>query len=261
MQKIILVTGATAGFGRAIAIEFAKHGHDIIITGRRKDLLEELETKIREEYKTDILALHFDVRKLEEVEQAISSLTGKWGKIDVLVNNAGLAAGLNPIHEGLIDDWEQMIDTNVKGLLYMTRLVAPMMVEKGKGHIINIGSVAGKEVYPNGNVYCGSKFAVDAITKATRIDLVAHNIKVTHIAPGAADTEFSLVRFKGDKERAKNVYNGFTPLYPEDVAEVTHYVTTLPVHVNINDLLIMPTAQASATTLVRRETQEVRGKR
>ncbi|NQV02943.1 MAG: SDR family NAD(P)-dependent oxidoreductase, partial [Bacteroidia bacterium] len=164
---------------------------------------------------------------------------------------AGLAAGLNPIHEGVIDDWEQMIDTNIKGLLYMTRLVAPIMVARGKGHIINIGSIAGRETYPNGNVYCGSKSAVDAITKGTRIDLLTHGIKVTQIAPGAADTEFSLVRFKGDEERASHVYDGFTPLSAEDVAQVTYYVTTMPDHVNINDLVIMPTAQANATTIVR----------
>ena len=253
MNKVVLITGATAGFGRAIAIKFAINGHDVIITGRRKQLLDELEVMLREEHDVDVLALHFDVRNLVEVEDAIGSLTGKWREIDILVNNAGLAVGMNPIQDGVIDDWERMIDTNVKGLLYMTRLVAPLMVERNRGHIINIGSIAGKEVYPNGTVYCGSKFAVDAITKGTRIDLVTHRIKVTQVAPGAADTEFSLVRFKGDEERAGNVYNGFTPLYAEDVAEVTYYVTTLPDHVNINDLVIMPTDQASATNLVRRE--------
>ncbi len=254
MTRIALITGATAGFGRAIATKFAANGHDVIITGRRKKLLEELELSLKDAYGIDVLTLHFDVRNLEEVEVAIGSLTGKWREIDVLVNNAGLAVGLNQIHEGVIDDWERMIDTNVKGLLYMTRLVSPLMVQRKKGHIINIGSIAGKEVYPNGTVYCGSKFAVDAITKGTRIDLVEHHIKVTQVAPGAADTEFSLVRFKGDAERAGDVYNGFTPLYAEDVAEVTYYVTTLPDHVNINDLVIMPTAQASATNLVRHET-------
>ena len=253
MNKIVLITGATAGFGRAIATKFASNGHDVIITGRRKKLLDELEVTLREELGVDVLALHFDVRNLEEVEAAVGALSGKWREIDVLVNNAGLAVGMNPIQEGVIDDWERMIDTNVKGLLYMTRLISPLMVEKNWGHIINIGSIAGKEIYPNGTVYCGSKFAVDAITKGTRIDLVEHNIKVTQVAPGAADTEFSLVRFKGDKERATTVYNGFTPLCAEDVADVTYYVTTLPDHVNINDLVIMPTAQASATNLVRRE--------
>ncbi len=254
MHKTVLITGATAGFGRAIAVKFAENGYRCIITGRRKELLTELEHELRQTFNTDVLALQFDIQKLEEVEKAVESLTDDWKHIDVLVNNAGLAAGLNPIHEGVIDDWERMIDTNIKGLLYMTRLVAPMMVARGKGHIINIGSIAGKETYPNGNVYCGSKFAVDAITKGTRIDLLSHGIKVTQIAPGAAETEFSLVRFNGDVERATHVYDGFTPLSAEDIAEVTYYVTTMPDHVNINDLVIMPTAQASATNLVRRET-------
>ena len=254
MNKTVLITGATAGFGRATAIKFAEHGYRCIITGRRKELLTELEHELRQTFNTEVLTLQFDVRKLEEIEKAIDSLKDEWKDIDVLVNNAGLAVGLNPIHEGVIDDWERMIDTNVKGVLYMTRIVAPLMVAKGKGHIINIGSIAGKETYPNGNVYCGSKFAVDAITKGIRIDLLTHGIKVTQIAPGAADTEFSLVRFKGDQERATHVYDGFIPLYAEDVAEVTYYVTTMPDHVNINDLVIMPTAQANATTIVRRET-------
>jgi len=188
MNKTILVTGATSGFGKAIASRFAKEGNDLIITGRREELLEELSAELRDKYKIEVLSLCFDVRMKEEVELAISSLPEEWKAIDVLVNNAGLAVGLNPIQEGVIDDWEQMIDTNVKGLLYMTRFVSPLMVERKKGHIINIGSIAGREVYPMGNVYCGSKFAVDAITKGTRIDLVSHNIKVTQVAPGAADT-------------------------------------------------------------------------
>jgi 3-hydroxy acid dehydrogenase / malonic semialdehyde reductase len=242
MKKIALITGATSGFGKAMAKKFSENGYAVIITGRRKERLDEL----KKELGNDSLALCFDVRKPKEVEAAIASLPEDWKKIDVLVNNAGLAAGLAPVHEGSVDDWEQMIDTNVKGLLYMTRTVAPLMVASGIGHIINIGSVAGKEVYPNGNVYCGSKFAVDAITKGTRIDLVKHGIKVTHIAPGAAETEFSLVRFKWDKEKAGTVYKGFTPLVAEDIANAAFYVTTLPPHVNINDLVIMPTAQASA---------------
>jgi NADP-dependent 3-hydroxy acid dehydrogenase YdfG len=246
MNKTILVTGATSGFGKAIASRFAKEGNDLIITGRREELLEELSAELRDKYKIEVLSLCFDVRMKEEVELAISSLPEEWKAIDVLVNNAGLAVGLNPIQEGVIDDWEQMIDTNVKGLLYMTRFVSPLMVERKKGHIINIGSIAGREVYPMGNVYCGSKFAVDAITKGTRIDLVSHNIKVTQVAPGAADTEFSMVRFKGDQKRADSVYKGYKPLNAEDVAEVVWYVTTLPDHVNINDMVIMPTAQASS---------------
>ena len=247
MNKIALITGATSGFGRAIAKKFSENGYAVIVTGRRKERLESL---VRE-LKGESHALCFDVRVLSQVETAIHSLPEAWKKIDVLVNNAGLAAGLAPVHEGSTDDWEQMIDTNVKGLLYMTRTVAPLMTANGKGHIINIGSIAGKEVYPNGNVYCGSKFAVDAITKGTRIDLVKYGIKVTQIAPGAAETEFSLVRFKGDEEKAANVYKGFTPLFAEDIADAAFYVTTLPPHVNINDLVIMPTAQASAVVIHR----------
>jgi len=246
MKKIILVTGATSGFGKAIAIKFAENGHNLIITGRRKDRLETLKKKLKEDYRTEVLALCFDVRNVDEVHKNIESLPESWRNIDVLVNNAGLAVGLHPIHEGIPDDWDRMIDTNMKGLLYMTRFVAPLMVARNQGHIINIGSVAGKEVYPNGNVYCGSKFGVDAITKGSRIDLVRYNIKVTQIAPGAANTEFSVVRFKGDQAKADNVYKGFKPLSSEDVAEVVYYVTTLPDHVNINDLVLMPTAQASA---------------
>ena len=247
MKKIAIVTGATSGFGKAIAKKFAAGGYAVIITGRRKERLAALE----QELAPDSRALCFDLRKLAEVEQAVASLPEAWKKIDVLVNNAGLAAGLAPVHEGSVDDWEQMIDTNVKGLLYMTRVIAPLMVARGHGHIINIGSIAGKEVYPNGNVYCGSKFAVDAITKGTRIDLVKHHIKVTQIAPGAAETEFSLVRFKGDQAKAGQVYKGYQHLVAEDVAEVVHYVTTLPAHVNINDLVIMPTAQASTVVFNR----------
>ncbi len=247
MKKIVLVTGATSGFGRSTAIRFAKDSDDLIITGRRKNLLDDLANEIKKNFKVEVLPLYFDVRVKEEVEKNISSLPEKWKKIDILVNNAGLAVGLNPIQEGIYDDWERMIDTNVKGLLYMTRVVAPLMIKNGRGHIINIGSVAGKEVYPNGNVYCGSKFAVDAISKGTRMDLLPYGIKVTHVAPGAADTEFSLVRFKGDKGKADNVYKGYKPLTPEDVADAVFYVTTLPEHANINDLVITPTAQASAT--------------
>jgi 3-hydroxy acid dehydrogenase/malonic semialdehyde reductase len=248
MKKIALITGATSGFGRAIAKKFSDNGYAVIATGRRRERLDELKNELH----GDVLTICFDVRVLKEVEDALASLPEEWKKIDVLVNNAGLAAGLAPVHEGSTDDWEQMIDTNIKGLLYMTRLIAPLMVASGKGHIINIGSVAGKEVYPNGNVYCGTKFAVDAITKGTRIDLVKHGIRVTHIAPGAAETEFSLVRFKWNKEAAQNVYKGYIPLNAEDIAEVAYYVTTLPAHVNINDLVIMPTAQASAVVVDRK---------
>lgn len=236
----------TSGFGKAIAKKFAQSGDDLIITGRRKDRLENIAEEIINKFNVKALPVCFDVRKREECEKAIQSLPEEWKKIDVLVNNAGLAVGLNPIHEGVIDDWERMIDTNVKGLLYMTRLVAPLMVEQGHGHIINIGSIAGREVYPHGNAYCGSKFAVNAISKGMRIDLLPYNIKVTEILPGAAETEFSIVRFKGDQERADSVYKGFKPLSAEEVADVVFYVTSLPPHVNINELVLMPTAQASS---------------
>ena len=252
MPKQILITGATSGFGRAIALKFAENGHNVIITGRRKLLLDELAKELITKYKVEVLSLCFDVRHVNQVEAAISGLPEKWKNLDILVNNAGLAAGLNPIHEGLIDDWERMIDTNVKGLLYMTRFISPLMVARKEGHIINIGSIAGKEAYPMGNVYCGTKSAVDAITKATRIDLLPHHIKVTQIAPGAANTEFSLVRFNGDKDRADKVYTGFTPLSDDDVADAVFYVTTLPGHANINDMVLMPTDQASAVNFNRK---------
>jgi 3-hydroxy acid dehydrogenase/malonic semialdehyde reductase len=249
---IIFITGASAGFGKATAELFAAQGWDVVITGRRKTRLEVLERQLKEKHNIDVLSLVFDVRNPDEVKKAIESLPEKWKNIDVLVNNAGLAAGLGPIHEGLLSDWEDMIDTNIKGLLYTTRSIAPMMVKNGKGHIINIGSIAGKEVYANGNVYCGTKHAVDALTKATRIDLVSHGIKVTQIAPGMAETEFSIVRFKGDDEKAKSVYKGLQPLMAQDIAETIWWVASRPAHVNINDIVIMPTAQANSTTTIRK---------
>lgn len=249
---IAFITGASAGFGKATAELFAANGWDVVITGRRKTRLELLERQLKEKFNVDVLPLVFDIRSNDEVKKAIESLPEKWKAIDLLVNNAGLAAGLGPIQEGLLSDWEEMIDTNVKGLLYMTRAIAPMMVKAGKGHIVNIGSIAGKEVYANGNVYCATKHAVDALTKAMRIDLVQHGIKVTQIAPGMAETEFSIVRFKGDDEKAKNVYRGLTPLSGQDIAETIWWVANRPAHVNINDLVIMPTAQANATTAVRK---------
>jgi NADP-dependent 3-hydroxy acid dehydrogenase YdfG len=201
---------------------------------------------LQNEYKAEVLALDFDVRNREEVERSLQNLPDGWHDIDVLINNAGLASGLDTIQEGETDDWDRMIDTNVKGLLYVTRIVVPKMVERGTGHIINIGSIAGKEVYPRGNVYCASKHAVDALSKGMRMDLLGTGVKVSQIAPGAAETEFSMVRFKGDAGRAKNVYEGYQPLLAEDVAEVTWYVTTLPGHVNVNDLVITATDQASS---------------
>jgi NADP-dependent 3-hydroxy acid dehydrogenase YdfG len=192
------------------------------------------------------MALNFDIRDRKAAEQLINGMPENWKNIDVLVNNAGLALGMNAIQDGSMDDWDQMIDTNLKGLLYMSRLITPLMIAKSSGHVINLGSVAGKEIYPNGNVYCATKFAVDGLTKAIRLDLYGHGIRVTQIAPGMTGTEFSMVRFRGDKERAKKIYEGFKTLTPDGVAEVIYYVTTLPEHVNISDLIIMPSAQASA---------------
>lgn len=249
MRKNILITGATSGIGKAAAYKFAEHDNNIIITGRRKEKLEEIAKEIKENYPIEVLILDLDVRDKIAVQQAISNLEGAWRTIDVLVNNAGLAVGLNTIDEGVYDDWERMIDTNIKGMLYVSRCVIPLMRDRKNGHIINIGSIAGKETYSKGNVYCATKHAVDSLTKAMRIDLVEHNIKVTAINPGAVETEFSIVRFKGDKEKAGNVYKGFQPLTGDDVAEAIYWVTTLPSHVNINDLLIMPTAQANSSII------------
>ena len=246
MNKTIFITGATSGIGKACAYQFGANENRLIITGRRKDRLEDLKKELEDKFGTSVYCLNFDVRQLEEVNQAIDSLPESWKTIDILINNAGLAVGLSKIQDGLIDDWERMIDTNVKGLLYVTRAISPGMVARKSGHIINIGSIAGKETYPFGNVYCSTKYAVDSLTKAMRIDMVEFGIKVTQIAPGAVETEFSNVRFKGDDERANNVYNGFEPLHPEDIADAAYYCSNLPAHVNINDMLIMPTAQASS---------------
>lgn len=249
MNKIAMITGATSGIGLACAHIFAKNKHDLIITGRRSDRLNKIAIECRDKYSIEVLPLSFDVRKQKIVEEAIENLPEKWKKIEILVNNAGLAAGLSPLQEASISDWEQMIETNIKGLLYVSRAVVPLMINNKTGHVINMGSIAGKEVYPSGNVYSATKHAVDALTKGMRMDLVQHGIRVTQIAPGAVVTEFSMVRFKGDEERAAKVYEGYQPLLAEDVAEVTYYCTTLPTHVNINDLVIMPTAQASATII------------
>jgi len=243
MGKIIMITGATAGFGRATAIKFAQNGYDIIITGRRRERLDEL-LKELSKFKVKILPLNFDVRKKSDVANVINDLPGEWKNIDILVNNAGLAAGLDHINEGNTDDWDRMIDTNVKGLLYVTRAVSPLMVTRNKGHIFNIGSIAGKYAYENGNVYCATKSAVDALTRSMRIDLLKHNIKVTQIAPGMAETEFSLVRFHGDEEKASAVYKGIDALTAGDIADAIFYCATLPAHVCINDLVITPTQQA-----------------
>lgn len=251
MSKIILVTGATSGIGQATALKAAEAGFDVIITGRRKERLEELAGKIRQAG-ADVLALNFDVRQADEVQKAIDSLEGKWRNIAVLINNAGLAVGTSPIQEGILDDWERMIDTNVKGLLYTTRAVAPLMVANNSGHIVNLASIAGKEVYPGGNVYCATKHAVDALSKAMRTDMLKYNIKVTNIAPGMVETEFSIVRFKGDTTAADNVYKGMTPLTNEDIAETILFAITRPAHVCLNDIVIMPTAQANSRDVNRK---------
>ncbi|MEO5584517.1 MAG: SDR family NAD(P)-dependent oxidoreductase [Flavobacteriales bacterium] len=249
---IILVTGATSGFGEAIARKFAAQGWRVIISGRRRDRLDALARELDGLHGPVTHALRLDVRDRAEVERAIGALPPQWSFIDILVNNAGLASGFAPIQEGDPADWDVMIDTNVKGLLYVTRAVVPGMVARGKGHIINIGSTAGKDVYPKGNVYVATKFAVDALTKAMRLDLVEAGIKVTQVAPGAAETEFSEVRFHGDKVRAKQAYAGFEPLRAEDIAGIVHYAATLPPHVCINDITVTATAQANNTTIVRR---------
>lgn len=253
MNKTIMVTGATSGFGRATATRFAKEGYNIIITGRRKDKLSELKKELLLNKNIKVLSLNFDVSKKNEVKSVIESLPEEWRNIDVLVNNAGLAVGLDHIDNGIIEDWDRMIDTNVKGLLYVSRNVIPLMVKRKCGHVINIGSIAGKESYENGNVYCASKSAVDMLSKSMRIDLLKSNIKVTHIAPGMAETEFSLIRFKGDVEKAGNVYKGITALTAEDVAEVIFYCASLPAHVCINDLVITATQQAGVNHNYRRE--------
>lgn len=251
MKKTIMITGATAGFGRATALKFAKNGFDVIITGRRKERLDELEKELIV-YNNGVLKLNFDVRDRDATEKTISSIPEKWKDIDILVNNAGLAVGLSHLDVGEPEDWDRMIDTNVKGLLYVSRAVIPLMTARNSGHIFNISSIAGKEVYENGNVYCATKHAVDALSKAMRIDLLRHNIKVTNIAPGMAETEFSIVRFKGDKERADAVYAGVDALTAEDIAEVIYFCATLPRHVCINDLLITPLQQANAGNVARK---------
>jgi NADP-dependent 3-hydroxy acid dehydrogenase YdfG len=245
-KKTVLITGATSGFGKAIAKKFASQQHNVIVTGRRKNLLDDVVAEIQQQYKVNALGLNFDVRDKNEVNKQLKDLPKEWQAIDILVNNAGLALGKDFFEEADMDDWETMIDTNVKGLLYMSRATIPYMVKKGNGHIINIGSVAGKDVYDKGNVYCATKHAVDSISRSMRIELLRHKIKVTAIHPGAAETEFSIVRFKGNENAAKQVYEGYDPLTGEDIADTVFYCASLPAHVCINDLTITPTAQADA---------------
>lgn len=247
-NPVIFISGATSGFGEATARIFAQNGFDIIATGRRADRLENLRSELEASCGISVLPLCFDVRVEKDVNEAVAGIPSVWtDRLAIVVNNAGLAVGRSPIDEGITDDWERMIDTNIKGLLYVSKALIPFLKARQSGHIFNLGSIAGKEVYPGGNVYCATKHAVDALSQAMRIDLVSHRIKVTNIAPGAADTEFSLVRFKGDQQTADATYVGFDPLLAEDIAETIYFVATRPKHVTINDLVIMPTAQASAT--------------
>jgi len=245
MAKIIMITGASAGIGQACAEIFAKNGYNLILAARRLDRLEKLAEQLTSDHGVEVEILEMDVRSKASVLNAWQHLPDKWKRVDVLINNAGLSQGLDPIFEGDTDDWDRMIDTNVKGLLYVTRTVIPGMKDRKEGHVINIGSIAGKEVYPNGNVYCATKHAVDALSKAMRIDLLPYSVRVTALHPGAVETEFSIVRFSGDEERAKKVYEGFVPLLANDIADAAWYVVSRPIHVTINEMLIMPTAQAN----------------
>jgi 3-hydroxy acid dehydrogenase / malonic semialdehyde reductase len=253
MNKTVLITGATSGIGQACAIKFAQANCNIIITGRREDRLETLKNNLETTYECKVLTLCFDVQNKEAVFSAITNLPSDWKKIDIVINNAGLALGRDSFEDADIADWETMLDTNVKGLMYVTKAVLPFMVDAKNGHIVNIGSTAGKEVYENGNGYCASKHAVDAISKAMRIDLLKHNIKVTAIHPGAVETEFSLVRFKGQKEKAAAVYDNFMPLAATDIAETVFYCTNLPPHVCINDLVLTCTQQANSFYLYKNQ--------
>ena len=252
MTKTVLITGATSGFGKATAKLLSNKGFRLILTGRRADRLEKLQVELMKNDHCEVHTLCFDVRNNDEVEVAINTLPDAWKQIDILVNNAGLAAGTEPIQDGLLDNWERMIDTNVKGLLYVTRAILPNMVKRKSGHIVNIGSTAGREAYPGGNVYCATKHAVDAISKSMRIDLVSKNIKVSQVRPGLAQTEFSVVRFHGDQQKADNVYAGLTPLAAQDIADAVHYIVTRPAHVCINDLEVTCTAQANSTVVYRK---------
>lgn len=246
MNKTVLITGATSGIGEACAKKYAADGDRLILTGRRADRLNALKTELEKDFSTEILALIFDVQDKEAVDKNLGTLPTEWQKIDLLINNAGLAAGKDSFENADINDWETMLNTNVHGLLYVSKQIIPLMIANKKGHIVNIGSIAGKEVYENGNVYCASKFAVDAISKSMRIDLLKHSIKVTCIHPGAVETEFSLVRFKGDENKAAATYNGMVPLSGNDIADSIFYCTQLPDHVCINELVITPTQQANA---------------
>jgi 3-hydroxy acid dehydrogenase / malonic semialdehyde reductase len=252
MNKIAFITGASAGIGEATAHILASNGYHLILNARRKDRIEKLAIDLKDQFGVNCHCLVFDVRLHTDVKNAIESLPPEWQNIDVLVNNAGLASGLAPIYDGDLNDWEAMIDTNVKGLLYVSKYILPILKNKGSGHIINIGSIAGKEVYANGNVYCATKHAVDALSKGMRIELAPFGVKVTAIHPGAVETEFSIVRFHGDEEKAKKVYEGFENLVAADIAEAIWFCVNRPFRVNINELIIMPTAQPIASIINRK---------
>ena len=247
MSKIAMITGASAGIGQACATTFAQNGYNLVLTARRLDRLEKLAETLMADFKVDVRILGMDVRSKQSVVESFESLDAAWQQIDVLINNAGLRQGLDPLDQGDTDDWDRMIDTNIKGLLYVSRMILPGMKERMSGHVINIGSIAGKEVYPNGNVYCATKHAVDALNKSMRMELLPYHIKVTALHPGAANTEFSEVRFKGDVQRASQVYQGYEPLVAADIADAAWYVASRPNHVNINEIIIMPASQASGT--------------
>jgi 3-hydroxy acid dehydrogenase / malonic semialdehyde reductase len=253
MSKTVFITGASSGIGYACAEKFAQNGYRLILSARRKQKLVQLQELLRTDYNAESLCVELDVRDKLDVSFKIDTLPEEWKNIDVLINNAGLAAGLATIHEADTQDWEDMIDTNVKGLLYVSKAITPGMIARHTGHIINIGSIAGKETYMKGGVYCATKHAVDSITKAQRLELLPYNIKVSLVSPGAANTEFSMVRFKGDHQTADNVYKGFSPLLGSDIAHCVYFCASLPEHVNINDMLVMPAAQASATVIHRKE--------
>jgi len=249
---IALITGATAGIGKSTAYKLAENKYNLIITGRRNERLENIKNDIEKKYTVKVLPLCFDIRNKTECQNALNGLPDEWKQIDVLINNAGLAQGLATIPNGLEEDWDTMIDTNIKGLLYITKIVSNWMINRKHGHIINVGSIAGKEVYPNGNVYCATKHAVDALTKALRMELLPFNIKVSAIHPGLVETEFSLVRFKGDIERAKQTYQGLQPLTPDDIAEAIWWMINRPAHVNINEMIITPSVQANTRDIIRK---------
>lgn len=250
---IALITGATAGIGKSTAYKLAENNYNLILTGRRKDRLDTIKQDLQKHFSVKVLSLAFDIRDKNQCHQHLDTIPEEWKQVDILINNAGLAQGLATIDAGLEEDWDTMIDTNIKGLLYVTKIVSNWMIQRKKGHIVNVGSIAGKEVYPNGNVYCATKHAVDALNKAMRMELLPHNIKVSAVHPGLVETEFSLVRFKGNVERAKQTYQGLQPLTPNDIAETIWWMISRPTHVNINEIIIVPSVQANTRDVIRNQ--------